>query len=84
LKKQHSSSVVIIRAVIISGTITNVCLWFITIEHYAAASAQEVVNKVYYNGIKMKGNDSFTPDQGFQSGYEEVKAMRKVYGDKGG
>jgi hypothetical protein len=49
LKKQHSSSVVIIRAVIIAGTIANVCLWFITIAHYAAASAQEVevVNEVY-------------------------------------
>jgi hypothetical protein len=31
----------------------------------------------------MKGNDSFTPDQGFQSGYEEAKAMRSVYGDGG-
>jgi hypothetical protein len=51
LKKQHSSSIVTIRAVIIAGIIANVCLWLIIIAHYAAACAQELeefLNGVYY------------------------------------
>jgi hypothetical protein len=55
LKKQHSSSVFIFRAVIIAGIIANVCLWLIIIAHYAAASAQEVevVNEVYFEDGSM-------------------------------
>jgi hypothetical protein len=55
LKKQHPSSVFIIRAVIIAGIIANVCLWLIIIAHYAAGSAQEeVVNEVYFeDGSKL-------------------------------
>jgi hypothetical protein len=55
LKKQHSSSVFISRAVIIAGIIANVCLWLIIIAHYAAASAQveEVVNEVYFEDGSM-------------------------------
>ena len=53
MKKQYSSSIVTIRAVIVVGIIANVCLWLIIIAHYAAANAQEVeevLNEVYYEG----------------------------------